>query len=328
MLQDHSADFSSLRGQLPGRDDLRYIDFVQSLAPRYGIAWLQLLCGHAALLAIAVSLILLPGALSVVWAPLSVVVGGFAIGYCAVYLQTFQHEAAHYLLAPSRRLNDFLANALLGPLFGQAIQPYREIHFGHHRHLGTPEDTEHTYFNAITLRFLLESLVGLRAIRALLARKRMESEPARIASQSQAAISGKTMLLVAALLHSGIVGLSILQGWWWLAAAWSVGIIGFYPFVGAVRQVLEHRREDAEAEVDYRREPHGAFTRMFGSGPIASTLGAAGFNRHLLHHWEPQVSFTRLRDLEEYLRATELAPVMDARRTTYLRAFRALFTAS
>ena len=41
---------------------------------------------------------------------------------------------------------------------------------------------------------------------------------------------------------------------------------------------------------------HG--TSAKGDGPLASTLGGAGFNRHLLHHWEPKISYTRFRELE------------------------------
>jgi hypothetical protein len=98
----------------------------------------------------------------------------------------------------------------------------------------------------------------------------------------------------------------------------------FFPFFATLRQVLEHRSATAVAGCDFRRLPHGALTRLFGDGIVASTFGGAGFNRHLLHHWEPQVSYTRLRELESFLLRTRAAPILDGRRTTYWQALREL----
>ena len=81
-----------------------------------------------------------------------------------------------------------------------------------------------------------------------------------------------------------------------------IGVGVFLPFFGALRQILEHRAPEADGGVDYARTPHGAYTRIFHGGLFAKTFGGAGFDRHLLHHWEPQVSYTRLADLETYLR--------------------------
>ena len=98
--------------------------------------------------------------------------------------------------------------------------------------------------------------------------------------------------------------------------------------VATVRTILEHRDDLVEATRDCTKVPHGAFTRTFGDGPLASTLGAAGFNRHLLHHWEPQVSYTRLRELEAFLMRTDVAPILERRRSTYVGTFVLLLRAS
>lgn len=99
----------------------------------------------------------------------------------------------------------------------------------------------------------------------------------------------------------------------------------FFPFFIGLRQLLEHRDEFAKGDVDYHRTPHGAVNRMFGSGPLASTFGGAGFNRHILHHWEPQLSYTRLKELEAYLMDTDFADILRSRRTTYVSIFVRLF---
>jgi len=116
-----------------------------------------------------------------------------------------------------------------------------------------------------------------------------------------------------------------LIGAWWLALSWMLGIGFVFPFLGATRQLLEHRRPDADDRADYTRSDHGTYTRLFAGGLFGSTFGAAGFNRHLLHHWEPQVSYTNLPELEEFLAQTPMRGVMDTHRSTYLRAAWQLF---
>jgi len=64
---------------------------------------------------------------------------------------------------------------------------------------------------------------------------------------------------------------------------------------------------------------------MFGRGPFSSIFGGAGFNRHLLHHWEPSVSYTNLPALEAYLLDTEAAPLIEMRRSSYFKTFARLF---
>lgn len=95
-----------------------------------------------------------------------------------------------------------------------------------------------------------------------------------------------SQLLIGAALNGAIVIVAIMMSWYILAASWTIGILVVFPFFGAVRQLLEHRGEYAHKSQDYTLIPHGEVNRMFGDGPLASTLGAAGFNRHLLHSWE------------------------------------------
>lgn len=99
-----------------------------------------------------------------------------------------------------------------------------------------------------------------------------------------------------------------------------------FPFFAALRPLLEHRDEKASFVVDYRRNDHGAYTRLFGDDPFSATFGGAGFNKHLLHHWEPRVSYTRLRELERFLADTQMQPIMKARRSSYGETLRRLFT--
>jgi hypothetical protein len=64
--------------------------------------------------------------------------------------------------------------------------------------------------------------------------------------------------------------------------------------------------------------PHGPVNRLFGNGALSRTFGNAGYNRHLLHHWDPAVSYTRFDEMESFLMSTELAKVINGARATYV----------
>jgi len=125
--------------------------------------------------------------------------------------------------------------------------------------------------------------------------------------------------------HLAILAALFLTGGWAAALAWVAGVGVVFPFLGALRQLLEHRSLEARGPVDYTQVDHGAYTRLFGTGMLARTFGAAGFNRHLLHHWEPSVSYTCFDALEDLFERVGMGPALDARRTTYGAAFRALY---
>lgn len=119
-------------------------------------------------------------------------------------------------------------------------------------------------------------------------------------------------MLLGAVIHFGIIATLAVIGLWASATAWLLGVAMMFPFLGALRTLLEHRDENASTMVDYCVTQHGAVARL----AMANTFGGAGFNRHLLHHWEPALSYTRLRDLEMFLAGTPMKEVMEQRRTT------------
>jgi hypothetical protein len=121
-----------------------------------------------------------------------------------------------------------------------------------------------------------------------------------------------------------VVAAALACGLYSTALAWCVAVIVIYPFCNTMRQLLEHRALDAPPDADFTRVAHGPVNRLFGSDPLSRTFGAAGFNRHLLHHWHPAASYTRFDDLEAFLMATPLRPALDAARTTYPATWRAL----
>jgi len=215
-------------------------------------------------------------------------------------------------------------------IIGIEIRFYRKVHFDHHRHLGTVQDTERSYFSPLNMMFIFKGVTGISAAQTLLgyAKRSDESRPSAGTAKKETAGPGFTAIAV---LASGmIIHGSIVVGLWYFgqtaaSAAWFIGIVVLIPLVSSVRQILEHRMDDASSDVDYSKIDQGACTRIFGDSMFARLLGPSGFNRHLLHHWEPQVPYTRLPELERFLDDTQMQPTLDRRRTTYYATLRQLF---
>jgi hypothetical protein len=64
-----------------------------------------------------------------------------------------------------------------------------------------------------------------------------------------------------------------------------------------------------------------ATTRCFRGRLFASVFGAAGFRSHLIHHWDPQVHCTRLRDVERFLMDTKAAAPLRSATSSYPTTF-------
>jgi fatty acid desaturase len=308
------------KATLAASDGTAYREFRRTLTPRWSTVAFHLALAYAALAGVVAAIA--AGDPHGLAAVLAAAAGALAIGYTIASINNFFHEAVHYNLRPGRRANDRVANVLMAWLFGSGIALYRAIHFQHHRALGTTMDSENSYFDPLRVRYLVEGLLGLKVLRTLRRYSQVEREPAHAGASTAAPLARRLgWMAVAAVVNGAIVTSLALTGHWPAAVAWAAGEVAVFPFFVSLRQTLEHRSEMADPGVDYRTVDHGAVNRLFGDGPVAGTLGSAGFNRHALHHWEPQVSYTRLRDLERWLMDTELAPAVAERQTTYRRTF-------
>jgi fatty acid desaturase len=311
----------SLKATLVDDRGVSYREFRSGLEPRWARVALALTAAYVVIAATLGALILArPG-----W-PLTVsaaLVGALIIGYAIHAINCFFHEAAHYNVVPGRRRNDLLTNVLMGWMFGSSIALYRQIHFQHHRALGTTMDTENSYFDALRVSYLVEALIGLTLLRTLRQYRETEAEMQGSAAKGNSEADGNRVawLACAAIVNGAIVAALILIGSPVSAVAWVGGLLIVFPFMVSLRTVLEHRSEEADPRADYHVVDHGPVNRLFGSGPLASTVGSAGFNRHAIHHWEPQLSYTRLADVETYLLRTEAAPLIRERQTSYADTF-------
>lgn len=324
-LESERLDDGSRVANAPGTRPLRGLrgangdtweTFRRTLAPRWAAVWFDLAARYT-LLALGVAGAVIAGnGLGLLLVP----VFGLWIGFWLASIVLFMHEAAHFNLHPDKKKNDRLAQWLVCILIGDEIRRYRAVHWEHHLHLGQPDDTEVSYHFAPTLRCALENLIGIHLWRVF-----KEHHSGRDARQDAAAVARQRFALLSGLALHGILLVCFLAaGWYGAAASWVFGVIVCFPFFSALRNQLEHRSTEAVVGVDYTVTPHGAINRMFASSPFARAFGSVGFRRHLLHHWDPQISYSRFDELEAFLMQTEANAEIDAARTTYLGIWRVL----
>lgn len=317
--------FHLVKTNLVSSGGMSYYDFKKKLRPNYTKIAVDITAGWLLLIVCVIAGIFITQIYNP-WLKISVAIAdAVVLGFIVNYLSNFFHEAAHYNIAPDKKMNDLLANCFLGILQAQNIQHYRLIHWQHHIHIGTPEDTERSYFDALNIRFFFESLTGIRAIRIFLFRS---GNTLAVPDKDEITAVKKQqllMLIAGTLFHIGVLSALIISKQYWAAGIWLIGFGTFFPFFGALRQLLEHRSEEANKKIDYNKSIHGRTNRIFSGSIFAAAFGSAGFDRHLLHHLEPQISYTNLKQLENFLSDTSVAAQLKKHKISYLIAFIKLF---
>jgi len=318
--------FHSIKSSLYNAEGISYNEFKKTLKPVYSKVWLSIALGWL-LLFIA----LIAGAHFIIYFHyiglklFFVLVDAIFLGFIITYILNFFHEAGHYNIASDKTSNDLLANMFLGILIAQSIKQYRIVHWQHHIKLGSTEDTERSYFEALTPLFFIENLTGIRALKVFLFRNKKASAESQHKDSASAKSEARIMLLAGLVFHLAVLSIFILTKTYWLSPVWIIGFGIFFPFFSSLRQLLEHRNEMADKKTDYTIVAHGKITRIFNSNLFASMYGSAGFTRHLLHHLEPQISYTNLNQLELFLQETIIAPQLKKQKTSYLKALKILF---
>jgi fatty acid desaturase len=298
--------------------EVSYSVWRKSLHPKYGIVWRDILLGYAGILVTVILYAWLPVDSWGLWI-LKLVAAILLFGFLLAYLSLFIHEASHYHLHPDKKINDRLAGYFLCALFGLHIRTYRKTHWHHHTHLGTPTDSETSYFNALTPRFLIESSTGIHLWRIL---KKKNGHKAVSPEMKRA---NARWLIAGGLVNICIILTASLLVHWSLSLAWILSMLIVFPFFATLRQILEHRDELAGSNLDFTTTPHGKITRIFTSGFMSRSFGGAGFNKHMIHHWDPQISYTRFKDVEAFLlRSAATKELIGNAKTTYWQAFKKL----
>lgn len=239
----------------------------------------------------------------------------------------FFHEAAHFNIHRDRRKNDLVANIVLTPFTGMWVKDYRISHWKHHLHLGKLNDTEISYHKPVSVSQVVEGLTGIYLAKTVW--RYLSNFRAIDAGTSRAGANDKAAGFVVSLAIMLTTQFTIVAGLYFFvsgfaAVSWLVNMFVTGPFVAHLRQSLEHRALDADKRTDYSEVEHGAVLRMFGNGFFSRHFGGAGFNRHMLHHYDPSLSYTRFDDVEEFLAGTPAKKDIEANRTTYFKTFLAL----
>jgi len=300
------------------------MSFRASLRPNYAIAWRQIVfCILMMVTGFAAHLLF-----TIRWGNFA----GFAVGIVTALwigfwlnaLLTFGHEAAHFNLAAGHGRNDILADWSIWLFFPQTTKAYRRSHWQHHLHLGDPEDTEISYQNCLSPWFLTKTLTGIYLItlvfRYAFGRRGRPKDVSNVQNEKRSRVSagGLVAPLRTVATHGVFVCTALYFRCYATAIMWVAAAVFVFPSLATMRQVLEHRSAEAHCDVDYMAVPHGAVNRMFGSDVLSEFYGAAGFNRHLLHHWDPTVSYTCFDAMETYLNGTPLKARLESARSTYL----------
>jgi len=212
------------------------------------------------------------------------------------------------VIGPNRKLNDLLADWLLWPLFALPIRGYRRSHMQHHVHLGDHQDTELSHYECLNPWYFTRAITGIHVaqLRRMVRPKAVAPDVEPVIRQRSAVSKAEVLVALARtmLLRGSIMAIAAFYGLYGSALAWLFGFLVMYPAFNSTRQALEHRSYDATCDVDFSRVEHGPINRLFVDDPFSRFFGAAGVNRHLLHHWDPGISYTRFPDMEAFILRT------------------------
>jgi fatty acid desaturase len=183
-------------------------------------------------------------AMGVLW-PLTIPLAVLIIGTRQLGLFILMHDAAHGLLHPDRRLNDWIGHWLCA----STLRDYRPYHLQHHRYVQQAEDPDlvlsapFPVSRASLRRKLWRDLSGQtffkQRLQPLLARWRGAVSPAGNPMQrnGQEVARDRRFWLAQAL---GLVAFTVAgYGWvWWLM--WALPMVCWLPLVTRIRNIAEH----------------------------------------------------------------------------------------
>jgi len=296
---------------------LGYLSFRKKLAPTFYKVWIDM--------ALCLLMMALPALFFKEAAGNSLIVITL-IPLCALWSAywihaygCFFHEGAHFNLHKNKLTNDMISNLLLTPFFGMLVKSYRVSHWEHHKHLGTGKDTEISYLSALSITNLLQVFLGIYHLKTIIRYiQNFKSVGSQAHRNSKSTIFLFT-LIFAVIVQVAIASLMFIYISPAAGLSWAIAYFILYPMLAKIRQTLEHRSLDVKI-IESSTE-HGAVHRIFGTDSFSNYFGAAGFNRHLIHHYDPSISYTNFDELEFFLKDTSVAEELFSNRTTYTKTF-------
>ncbi|MFM9085221.1 MAG: fatty acid desaturase family protein [Acidimicrobiia bacterium] len=245
-----------------------------------------------------------------VWAQAALVVGAAVrLGHPAAYATAFllmgrthaqllslMHEAAHRLLLPSRRANDWVGRWLVGYPALTNVDGYRRVHMAHHREEFGPDEPDVPLYahypitRASLARKLLRDALGVTGLRMLRDQLRGLRSDVPVVRDTQ-----RRILAV----QAAMWGACALAGAWWVwPLLWLGPYLTVWRVINRLRSIAEHG--GLRADPDRR-----ATTHSVRQGPLARFgLVPYGIGWHMAHHLDPGVPFRALPRYHAELRAS------------------------
>lgn len=245
------------------------------------------------------------------------------LGFWFQSLHLFVHEATHFNLHKNKKINDLFGNILSIFFMGLLIEDYRKKHWEHHKNLGKITDTENSYFSPINLKNIICYLTLINIFKKIL--QNFKNNKTNFSFNNNF-IKKILIILLFALIHSANI----------ILIFFSINLVGsviyllsffiIYPFFAVIRQTLEHRSSEADDNINYAEVNHGEFNRLFRNNFFSRFFGSAGFNKHLLHHINPGISYTKFKELEKKLNeSTKYKVLLEQSKSSYGAIFFKLF---
>ena len=178
------------------------------------------------------------------WPPL-IPLAVLVVGTRQLGLFILMHDAAHGLLHPNRRVNDFVGHGLCSSTLGR----YRPYHLQHHRFVQQSEDPDlvlsapFPITRASLRRKAWRDLSGQTFYKQRLSGLVARIRQGRQAGKSDALAAGQELakdgrfLLANAL---GFVVFAAVGGWWVWLLMWLLPMLTWLPFITRIRNIAEH----------------------------------------------------------------------------------------
>ncbi len=225
-------------------------------------------------------------------------------------LMVLSHEAAHYRLYETRRLNDTIGR-LCGMVVGISMFTYRVVHRLHHNHLYEPNDPDMALMagyprgKLYLLKKLGTDLIGLTAHKnyayffgapAINENTGARSDPMNDTSPRLRQTARRDRWIVAATPLT-LLAVAVATGWWEAyLLLWILPMITVNQVILRFRAILEHG-----AVTDFSSPFTAARTNLMPRW-IAWTLFPHNVNFHIEHHLYPSIPHYHLREAHELLK--------------------------
>jgi fatty acid desaturase len=235
------------------------------------------------------------------------------IGTIQYHFAVAIHEASHFTLLSSRRLNEMIGNFIAFTIFLE-VKSYRRFHMEHHKNYGEPADPDWNRYqiNDSSFARLVASLfldsTGYFAVRRFL-QKTLEKRPNAGKSGSRPILTLAKIGGIQALLLSLF---SLFGAWWLYPLFWVAPLVTVATFWNRIRQFGEHAGLPFLAEsAPHLRHLAARTTASPRPGLLGALfrfesrlIGPFNFRFHHEHHLFPSIPYHHLPKLHQMLHSS------------------------